>query len=84
MDEGRTGDLVFYAFDLLFLDGTSTMELPLIERKALLKKTIDKTDIQFSESFEIDGAAMYKHACTIGLERRRLESARQPLQLGSR
>jgi ATP-dependent DNA ligase len=37
MDEGRTGDLVFYAFDLLFLDGTSTMELPLIERKARLE-----------------------------------------------
>jgi ATP-dependent DNA ligase len=34
MDEGRTGDLIFYAFDLLFLDGASTIELPLIERKA--------------------------------------------------
>jgi bifunctional non-homologous end joining protein LigD len=36
--------------------------------KALLKKIIDKTDIQFSESFEIDGREMYKHACKTGLE----------------
>jgi bifunctional non-homologous end joining protein LigD len=25
-------------------------------------------DIQFSESFEVDGAEMYKHACKTGLE----------------
>jgi ATP-dependent DNA ligase len=34
----------------------------------LLKKIISKTDIQFSESFEIDGREMYKHACKTGLE----------------
>jgi bifunctional non-homologous end joining protein LigD len=39
-----------------------------MERKALLKKIVAKTDIQFSESFEIDGREMYEHACAIGLE----------------
>jgi bifunctional non-homologous end joining protein LigD len=34
----------------------------------LLKKIIDKTDIQFSESFEIEGREMYKHAGKTGLE----------------
>jgi bifunctional non-homologous end joining protein LigD len=34
----------------------------------LLKKIVSKTDIQFSESFEIDGREMYKHACKNGLE----------------
>src|SRR3954463_14535204 len=33
MDEGQTGELVFFVFDLLFLDGESTARLPLIERK---------------------------------------------------
>ena len=33
MDEGRTDQLVFFAFDLLFLNGQSTASLPLIERK---------------------------------------------------
>jgi ATP-dependent DNA ligase len=50
------------AFDLLYLNGYDLRKLPLSERKALLQKTIVKTDIQFSESFEIDGREMYKHA----------------------
>jgi bifunctional non-homologous end joining protein LigD len=33
-----------------------------------LKKLIAKTDIQFSESFEVDGTEMYRHACSVGLE----------------
>jgi ATP-dependent DNA ligase len=29
---------------------------------------IARTDVQFSESFEVDGREMFKHACGIGLE----------------
>jgi ATP-dependent DNA ligase len=36
MDQGMTNSLVFFAFDLLFLDGKSTAALPLIERKQRL------------------------------------------------
>jgi bifunctional non-homologous end joining protein LigD len=36
MDQGRTNSLVFFAFDLLYLDGKSTAALPLIERKQRL------------------------------------------------
>jgi bifunctional non-homologous end joining protein LigD len=43
-------------------------EAPLFERKALLKKIIAETDIQFSESFEVEGREMFKHACKTGLE----------------
>ena len=56
------------AFDLLYLNGYDLRKLPLIERKTLLKKLIAKTAIQFSESFEVDGPEMFKHACGIGLE----------------
>jgi hypothetical protein len=42
--------------------------LPLFERKALLKKLIAKTTVQFSESFENDGPQLFSHACGIGLE----------------
>ena len=56
------------AFDLLYLNGYDLRKLPLTERKAHLKKLIANTAIQFSESFEIDGAAMFKHACKTGLE----------------
>jgi bifunctional non-homologous end joining protein LigD len=53
--KGRSTKIVMVAFDLLYLNGYDLRKLPLIERKALLKKLVDKTDIQFSESFEVDG-----------------------------
>jgi bifunctional non-homologous end joining protein LigD len=56
------------AFDLLYLNGQDLRKLPLIERKAHLKKLIEKTAIQFSESFEIEGKEMFAHACKVGLE----------------
>jgi bifunctional non-homologous end joining protein LigD len=66
--KGRSKKIVMVAFDLLYLNGYDLRRLPLFERKALLKKIISKTDIQFSKSFEIDGREMYKHACMTGLE----------------
>ena len=42
MDQGSTHELVFVAFDLLYLDGTSTAALPLLERKARLKKVLPR------------------------------------------
>ena len=65
---GKSDKIVMIAFDLLYLNGYDLRKLPLIERKALLKKLIAKTSIQFSESFEVDGPEMFKHACGIGLE----------------
>lgn len=47
------------AFDLLYLNGYDLRKLPLIERKKHLKKIIDGSDIQFSESFEVDGKEMF-------------------------
>jgi bifunctional non-homologous end joining protein LigD len=66
--KGRSTKIVLIAFDLLYLNGYDLRTLPLMERKALLKKIIADADVQFSESFEIDGAEMFKHACGIGLE----------------
>src|ERR1700679_3850794 len=65
---GKSNKLMLYAFDLLYLNGFDLRNAPLFERKALLQKLIDKTDILFSESFETDGTAMLKHACKMGLE----------------
>jgi bifunctional non-homologous end joining protein LigD len=38
MDEGRTDELVFFAFDLLFLNGESAAQLPLIQRADRLQR----------------------------------------------
>jgi len=65
---GKSNRLVMIAFDLLYLNGQDLRKLPLIERKAHLKKIIDDTNIQHSDSFEISGPEMYAHACKVGLE----------------
>jgi bifunctional non-homologous end joining protein LigD len=68
--KGRSKKIVMVAFDLLYLNGYDLQKLPLFERKALLQKIVAETDVQFSESFEVDGAEMYKHACKTGLSQR--------------
>jgi bifunctional non-homologous end joining protein LigD len=65
--KGKSNKIVLVAFDLLYLDGYDLRKLP-IERKTHLKKIIDGTDIQFSESFEVDSKDMFAHACKLGLE----------------
>jgi bifunctional non-homologous end joining protein LigD len=59
---------VVVAFDLLYLNGHDLRRLPLAERKALLKPLLVDTEVQFSESFEVDGPEMFEHACKVGLE----------------
>ncbi|MCS3896047.1 bifunctional non-homologous end joining protein LigD [Bradyrhizobium japonicum USDA 38] len=60
--------IVFVAFDLLYLNGRDLQKVPLLQRKAALKKIISGSNIQFSESFEIEGSEMFTHACKVGLE----------------
>jgi ATP-dependent DNA ligase len=46
---GRDVRLVYYAFDLLHLDGRDTSQLPLIVRKALLEPLVEnKPGLQFN------------------------------------
>jgi bifunctional non-homologous end joining protein LigD len=66
--KGSSKKIVLIAFDLLYLDGRDLRKLPLWQRKAALKKIVDGTDVQFSESFEIEGREMFAHACKLGLE----------------
>jgi DNA ligase D-like protein (predicted ligase) len=70
MDEGRTGDLVFFAFDLLFLNGESTAGLPLIERKARLDGLFksDMARLRFSGHVIGSGPQFREHACKLSLE----------------
>nr|WP_249136575.1 non-homologous end-joining DNA ligase [Bradyrhizobium canariense] len=66
--KGKSTSIVLVAFDLLYLNGRDLRKLPLLQRKAELKKIIAGAEIQFSESFEIEGREMFAHACKIGLE----------------
>ncbi|MCJ2132556.1 DNA ligase D [Methylobacterium sp. J-026] len=69
---GDTGSAIFYAFDLLYMDGRDIRALPLTERKDLLQQSLDDAPpggrIRFSEHLAADGEAMARHACRLGLE----------------
>jgi len=66
--KGSSKTIILVAFDLLYLNGQDIRKEPLLRRKAELKKIIAGTDVQFSESFEIEGREMFAHACKLGLE----------------
>ena len=74
LSDGKTDDLIFYAFDLLFANGEDLRRLPLAERKARLKKMLEarangKTrSIRYVEHFEGGGDAVLKSACKLSLE----------------
>lgn len=71
LKEGRENRLVFYAFDLLHLDGYDLTRAPLRERKRALASVLptDRTGfIRVSEHFDTDGEALKRHACRIGFE----------------
>jgi bifunctional non-homologous end joining protein LigD len=65
---GGAENIVMVAFDMLYLNGRDLRRVPLVDRKALLKPVIEKTAIEYSEHFEIDGAELYRRACEAGLE----------------
>ena len=59
MDEGSTDQLVFFAFDLLYLNGESTAQLPLIQRKERLQRLFKKEihGLRYSEHVVSDGTS---------------------------
>jgi bifunctional non-homologous end joining protein LigD len=66
--KGTSIKIVLIAFDLLYLNGRDLRKLPLFERKAELKKIIAGTEVQFSESFEIEGARCSRMPVSSGLK----------------
>ncbi|MBD9524310.1 ATP-dependent DNA ligase [Ensifer sp. ENS02] len=63
-------EIVFFAFDLLYLDGRDLRKLPLSERRRLLEPIVAGRAgaIRFSEEVSADGAEFLCVACEMGLE----------------
>ena len=65
----RRSPQYFYAFDLLWLNGRDLRELPLIERKRLLRRIIPKRrSVLFAEHIEGTGVSLFKAACEMDIE----------------
>lgn len=57
----KIGSLIYYAFDLLYLDGYDLRDQPLIERKKLLKELItDMPHVMYSDHIESHGVDFFK------------------------
>src|SRR5262249_40754928 len=70
MDEGRTDDLVFIVFALLYLNGTGMAALPLIERKERLRALFARPipGLRFSDHVVGNGPRFHEEACRLGVE----------------
>ena len=69
--DGRTGQLVYYVFDVLQAEGYNLAELPLTERKKILAAMIPQNDggpIRLTEYLEGAGPTVFEQACKLGLE----------------
>ena len=65
----RSGDLTYYAFDLLYLDEEDLRQKPLLERKQKLKALIAKVPrFLFVDHLEAEPEEIYAQGCRMGLE----------------
>jgi bifunctional non-homologous end joining protein LigD len=64
-------NVVFYAFDVLYLDGFDLRDVPLCGRKRVLRTLLERLDeslIKYSEELDEDGPEVYRSACKLELE----------------
>ena len=69
-DAGNAAGLVFFLFDLLYLDGEDLAARPLIERKERLAALLAHANspLQYSDHQTGRGPAFYEKACPLGVE----------------
>jgi bifunctional non-homologous end joining protein LigD len=72
-----------YLFDLMALEGYDLRPLPLVKRKAILRKLLPEAGpLRYSEHFEKEGEALYDQAVGMGLEGIVAKQADSPYKSG--
>jgi bifunctional non-homologous end joining protein LigD len=70
-DIGRSKDIVYYLFDVPFLNGEDLREKPVEDRRAALKKLLGKQKkglLRFSDAFSASHRDIIESACLLSLE----------------
>lgn len=77
-------DLVYYVFDLLYLNGYDIRRTPLLERKALLASLLreEAGPVRFSDHFQGNGKELFETACKHSLEGIISKQANRPYTSG--
>ena len=72
LKSGAQNQLLYYVFDLMYLDGADLRRLPLHTRKSALAALLNRAPrtgpLRLSESIAESGPVLLKHACKMGLE----------------
>jgi bifunctional non-homologous end joining protein LigD len=70
--EGQTENLVYFIFDLLYLEGRELQNVPLRDRKSALNRVIgeleDSSVIRYVEHFDVSGKSVLETVRTMSLE----------------
>ncbi|MGY3175363.1 bifunctional non-homologous end joining protein LigD [Pseudomonas sp. TE12234] len=70
-EAGRSGNIVYYLFDLPYLNGVDLREVPVEERRAALATVLKASDdplLRFSDSFDEEPQALLNSACQMRME----------------
>ncbi len=70
-DSARTADIVYYLFDLPYCAGYDLRDVPLVERRAVLQRIVERKPqdkVRFSAVFEAPAREIVASACRLGLE----------------
>ncbi|MEB0039307.1 MULTISPECIES: DNA ligase D [unclassified Pseudomonas] len=68
---GRSGNIVYYLFDLPYLNGMDLREVPLQQRRAALSQLLERSEddiLRFSEDFGEEPDALLNSACQMKME----------------
>jgi bifunctional non-homologous end joining protein LigD len=70
-DSARTGNIVYYLFDIPYCAGWDLREVPLLERRAVLQRVVERKPhdkVRFSAVFDAKPEDVVASACRLGLE----------------
>lgn len=71
-DAGRSGNIVYYLFDVPYLNGVDLRDVPVEERRAALSTILgaqkESSTLRFSEAFEETPDALLNSACQMQME----------------
>ncbi|MGY2492363.1 DNA ligase D [Cupriavidus sp. CP313] len=70
IDAAQGESIVYFLFDLIYLDGKDLRKVPLSSRRAMLAQLVGESGerIRTSEHFDAPPAQIFKAACDLGLE----------------
>lgn len=70
-ESNKSGAIVYYLFDMPYLNGLDLCKVPLEERRAALAQVLERSEddiLRFSEDFEESPEAMLNSACQMKME----------------